>query len=142
MHPQAALAILISLSGALCGAGMPATSEPTAQEFSLTKRVDNARFSWYDANVGTCGENITVTNFVALCAVLIKTLTWQQYLASLCGQSITITVNGKSTITKIMDEATQCPGCPPNGLSFTTGLFSFFAPLSDGVVYGSWFFSN
>ncbi|KAF8873342.1 hypothetical protein BD779DRAFT_1415965, partial [Infundibulicybe gibba] len=107
-------------------AGMPATSEPTAQEFSLMKRVDNARFSWYDASVGTCGENIAVTDF--------------QYLASLYGQSITITVNGKSTIAKIMDEATQCPGCPPNGLSFTTGLFSFFAPLSDGVVYGSWFF--
>ena len=36
----------------------------------------------------------------------------------------------------------KCPGCPYGGLDMSTGLFQFFAPLSVGVLYGSWVFDD
>ena len=32
----------------------------------------------------------------------------------------------------------QCPGCPPCGLDFSTGLFGAFADLGVGVLTGDW----
>lgn len=71
-----------------------------------------------------------------------------------CEKTITITCNGKTTNAIIDDKVnflchpiyqllalflySQCPGCPPGGLDMTQGLFQFFAPISDGVIYGSW----
>ncbi|KAF8873356.1 hypothetical protein BD779DRAFT_299506 [Infundibulicybe gibba] len=140
MHRRAALAILISISEALCGAGTPTTSGPAAREFSLIKRFDQARFTFHNTDsVGACGEDITNTDFaVALDASQYQASTPAgSSISSLCGQSIIITANGKTTIAKIMDE---CPGCPFAGLDLTPGLFSFFAPLSDDAITGSWNF--
>ncbi|KAG6880134.1 hypothetical protein C0992_005218 [Termitomyces sp. T32_za158] len=48
-----------------------------------------------------------------------------------------MTYNGKTTTATIVDE---CPGCPSGGLDLSVGLFEFFAPLSDGVIFGEWDF--
>ena len=36
----------------------------------------------------------------------------------------------------------QCPGCPYGGLDMSRGLFDFFAPESQGVLYGTWSFDD
>ncbi|KAF8872349.1 hypothetical protein BD779DRAFT_347444 [Infundibulicybe gibba] len=145
MRSHAILAMLVSVSGALYAAGVPAAGGSTARgEFPLAKRFDQARFTFYDTNealnLGACGETITNNDFfVALNA--------QQYKASTpaggfrsthCGQSISITANGKTTTAKIMDECFSCPSA--GGLDLTPALFTFFAPLSEGILVGSWNF--
>ncbi|KAI0029869.1 hypothetical protein K488DRAFT_28446, partial [Vararia minispora EC-137] len=54
-----------------------------------------------------------------------------------CGESITITYNGKSVSAKIVDE---CMGCPSRGLDLTHGLFQEWAssPEQVGLIYGDW----
>ncbi|KAH7883618.1 RlpA-like double-psi beta-barrel-protein domain-containing protein-containing protein, partial [Phlebopus sp. FC_14] len=56
-----------------------------------------------------------------------------------CFASITITVNGKTAQAQITDE---CPGCAYGGLDFSQGLFQYFAPLSQGELYGSWYYNS
>ncbi|KAF8872346.1 hypothetical protein BD779DRAFT_347326 [Infundibulicybe gibba] len=137
MHSRATLAMLVVASGFLCGAG--------TGEFALAKRFDNARFTFYNpdagGSVGACGEIIHNTEFiVALNAPQYQASTPAgSFRSTFCDQSITITVNGKTTTAKIMDE---CVTCPANGLDLTQALFSFFAPLSSGLVIGSWNFLN
>lgn len=48
-----------------------------------------------------------------------------------------MTYNGQTTTATITDE---CPGCPYGGLDLSRGLFTFFAPESAGVIYGTWDF--
>ncbi|KAF8871366.1 hypothetical protein BD779DRAFT_1410773, partial [Infundibulicybe gibba] len=104
---------------------------------ALVKRFDNAQLTFYSGEgVGACGEFIDSNEFVVA-------LNAQQYGASpqssLCGQSISITANGKTTTARILDE---CFSCPNDGLDLTLGLFSFFVPLSAGLLIGSWNFLN
>ncbi|KZT00351.1 uncharacterized protein LAESUDRAFT_764705 [Laetiporus sulphureus 93-53] len=54
-----------------------------------------------------------------------------------CYKTITIEYNGQSTQASILDE---CPGCPYGGLDLTPSLFEYFAPLSQGVIYGDWYY--
>ncbi|KAF8560376.1 hypothetical protein OG21DRAFT_61137 [Imleria badia] len=56
-----------------------------------------------------------------------------------CFEMITITINGQTTQAQITDE---CPGCSAGGLDFSQGLFQFFAPLSEGELYGSWSYDS
>ncbi|KAF8872353.1 hypothetical protein BD779DRAFT_1477617 [Infundibulicybe gibba] len=133
MHSRTTLAMLTVVSSALCGAGTPIASESAA----LVKRFDNAQLTFYSGEgVGACGDLINSNEF----AVALNT---QQYGASsqssLCGQSISITANGKTATARILDE---CFSCPNDGLDLTPGLFSFFAPLSAGFLIGSWNFLN
>ncbi|KIK94829.1 hypothetical protein PAXRUDRAFT_781180 [Paxillus rubicundulus Ve08.2h10] len=66
-----------------------------------------------------------------------------------CFEMITITINGKTTQAQITDEASWwiwwtrlCPGCAPGGLDFSQGLFQYFAPVSEGELYGSWYYNS
>ncbi|KAF8871360.1 hypothetical protein BD779DRAFT_1680457 [Infundibulicybe gibba] len=147
MRSHAILAMLGSVSGALYAVGAPTAGGSTARgESPLAKRFDQARFTFYDTNealnLGACGETITNNDFfVALNA--------QQYKASTpaggfrsthCGQSISITANGKTTTAK-RSWMRQCFSCPAaGGLDLTPALFTFFASLSEGILVGSWNF--
>ncbi|TFY72337.1 hypothetical protein EVG20_g668 [Dentipellis fragilis] len=99
----------------------------------LTKRFDNARFTFYADGLGACGKTNAPGDFIVA-------LNSAQYAGgSHCFESITITANGKSTQASIVDE---CPGCPFGGLDLSEGLFKFFASESVGVLTGSWEFGS
>lgn len=103
------------------------------QNNALEKRFDGAQFTYYAAGLGACGiVNIASDFIVALNAA-------QFDGGAHCFQTITITVNGKSTQAQITD---KCMSCPWGGLDFTSGLFTFFAPESLGVLSGSWVFGG
>ncbi|KNZ74310.1 hypothetical protein J132_07362 [Termitomyces sp. J132] len=55
-----------------------------------------------------------------------------------CFKKITMTYQGKKTTATIVD---KCPGCPVGGLDLSVGLFTFFAPESQGVIFGEWNFA-
>ncbi|GJE86993.1 hypothetical protein PsYK624_030760 [Phanerochaete sordida] len=104
-----------------------------AQNHTLAKRFDNARFSYYEAGTGACGATNSDSDFIVA-------LNSAQYgSGEHCFASITISYNGKSTQAQITDE---CPGCPYGGLDLTPGLFSYFASEDAGIIYGEWDFSD
>jgi len=103
------------------------------RDTTLEKRFDGATFTYYAAGLGACGKVNNPSDFiVALNAA-------QFDGGAHCFETITITVNGKSTQAQITDE---CMGCPWGGLDFTSGLFTFFASESLGVITGSWVFGG
>ncbi|EJD03918.1 uncharacterized protein FOMMEDRAFT_167222 [Fomitiporia mediterranea MF3/22] len=146
------LAVLLSASSALASSNHPIRHEvhsklahvhasenltdrsvASQKDWKLHKRFDNARFTNYEAGLGACGNtNGDGDSIVALNAA-------QYGGGEHCGQTITITVNGKSKQATIED---KCPGCPFGALDLTPSLFSFFAPLDQGTLYGSWAFGN
>lgn len=100
---------------------------------ALVKRFDGARFTFYDAGLGACGKVNSNRDFIVA-------MNSAQFAGGAhCFQTITITVNGKSTSAQVTDE---CPGCPFAGLDFSRGLFDFFASESAGVLQGSWTFGG
>ncbi|KAF8880825.1 hypothetical protein CPB84DRAFT_1965724 [Gymnopilus junonius] len=102
---------------------------------AIDARATNARLSFYngDGKIGSCGVPVSNTGFT----VALNPSQWSN--GAHCFQLIIIEYNGKAVQAQITD---QCPGCPFNGLALTPGLFQFFAPLSDGVISGSWFTQN
>jgi len=100
---------------------------------NLEKRFDGARFTFYDAGLGACGAVNAPTDFI----VALNALQFDG--GKHCFQTITITVDGKSTQATITD---MCTGCPDGGLDFTTSLFQFFGSESLGVLTGSWVFGG
>ncbi|KAG1877784.1 RlpA-like double-psi beta-barrel-protein domain-containing protein-containing protein [Suillus subalutaceus] len=93
----------------------------------------NSRFTYYAVGLGACGTTNIPTDFIVA-------LNSDQFgSGSYCYQMITITCNGLTAQAQITDE---CPGCPYAGLDFSQGLFEFFAPLGDGVIYGTWSFGS
>ncbi|KAF8136397.1 RlpA-like double-psi beta-barrel-protein domain-containing protein-containing protein [Boletus edulis] len=102
-------------------------------EINLYKRFDNARFTYYDVGLGACGNTNQPSDFVV--ALDIAQFNGGQF----CFQMITITIGPLTTQAQIVDE---CPGCPPNGLDFSSGLFQFFGPLGNGVLTGTWNFGS
>ncbi|KAH9038556.1 RlpA-like double-psi beta-barrel-protein domain-containing protein-containing protein [Lactarius pseudohatsudake] len=108
----------------------------------LAKRFDNARFTYYDVGLGTCGHYNKPSDFV----VAINSAQYGN--GDYCGATITITYGGKSTQAVIVDEATipssalGCSGCPYAGLALSEGLFSFFASTDVGAIYGEWVFAS
>jgi len=103
------------------------------RDTTLKKRFDGATFTYYAAGLGACGIVNSGSDFiVALNAAQFDGGTH-------CFETITITVDGKSTQAQITD---KCMGCPWAGLDFTSGLFTFFGPESLGVLTGSWVFGG
>jgi len=100
----------------------------------LRKRDGGNRFTFYDITVGTtaCGGTYSKDAFVV---ALDQAQFGTAYPSPFCNKQITITVNGKSADATIVD---SCPGCPPNGLDMTEGLFKHFSALGVGVIYGGW----
>ncbi|TFK42952.1 RlpA-like double-psi beta-barrel-protein domain-containing protein-containing protein [Crucibulum laeve] len=104
-----------------------------ARDFSLEKRFDGSKFSFYDAGLGACGKTNSASDFI----VALNIPQWDG--GSHCFDTITISYKGKSTQAQIVD---QCPGCPFGGLDFSRGLFDFFASESEGIIFGSWNFGG
>ncbi|TFK47481.1 plant expansin [Heliocybe sulcata] len=101
----------------------------TEVETGLTKRVDNARMTWYDVGLGACGHNNVPSDYV----VALSTADYGN--GGNCGRNIQISYGGKTTTAQVVD---KCPGCPTGGLDLSEGLFTYFANPSVGVIYGSW----
>jgi len=98
-------------------------------------RGDN-RFTFYAVGLGACGQVSQPSDFI----VALNTPQFGSgYPGPNCFKKITMEFGGKTTTATIMDE---CPGCPYGGLDLSIGLFTFFAPESVGVLYGTWFFSD
>ena len=102
----------------------------------LAKRVDNVKWSFYDAqtgNEGACGGHISNGEFaVAMNAA--------QFNQGDCGKTITLTWGGVSVQAVIRD---MCPGCPPGGLDLTPALWNQFADPGKGIIWdGSWNFGG
>jgi len=99
------------------------------QNTVLQKRFDGADFTYYAAGMGACGKVNKASDFIAA-------LNAPQFdQGSYCFQTITITVNGKSTQAQITD---RCAGCRYGALDLSQGLFDFFGLESQGVLQGSW----
>ncbi|KAI0646884.1 hypothetical protein C8Q79DRAFT_999985 [Trametes meyenii] len=89
-----------------------------------------ARLTYYDVGLGACGKTNVPSDFSY----------GGGYPGPNCFRPIEITYNGKTAQATIMDE---CPGCPsPGGLDLSSGLFSYLAPLSEGVLYASWRYTD
>ncbi|EIW74617.1 plant expansin [Coniophora puteana RWD-64-598 SS2] len=122
MYSPIALLYLFLAPPAVLASGGLATSNET----SLTKRVDHddQRMTWFDVGLGACGQISTPDQHI-------------YGTGKFCGREITISSGGKNTTAIVVD---SCPGCPQYGLDLSVGLFGFFAPTSDGVIYGDWHF--
>ncbi|KAJ3503394.1 hypothetical protein NMY22_g18262 [Coprinellus aureogranulatus] len=111
----------------------PPLAERSANSTRLAKRFDGARFSFYDAGLGACGEVNSNSDFI----VALNIAQWDN--KAHCGETITISFGGKTARAKIMD---LCPGCPYGGLDLTRGLFSYFASQDLGIIHGTWNFGS
>ncbi|KAG5728346.1 Allergen Asp f 7 [Termitomyces sp. T112] len=107
-----------------------------AGEVELHKRFSSARWTFYAVGLGACGKTNVPSDFIV---ALNSAQFGGGYPGPHCFETITMTYNGKTATATIMDE---CPGCPFGGLDLSTGLFTFFAPESVGVLYGEWSFNN
>ncbi|KAI8998806.1 RlpA-like double-psi beta-barrel-protein domain-containing protein-containing protein [Trametes punicea] len=97
----------------------------------------NARLTYYEVGMGACGQKNVPSDFI----VALNSASYGQgYPGPNCFRPIEITYNGKTAQAIVMDE---CPGCPgPGGLDLSEGLFQYFAPLSEGVLYASWRYTD
>jgi len=97
------------------------------------KRDANVAFTYFNDGQGACGTKNGPNDFIVA-------LNSAEYDGGAhCFEMITITINGQTTQAQITDE---CPGCSAGGLDFSQGLFQFFAPLSEGELYGSWSYDS
>ncbi|KAK7466950.1 hypothetical protein VKT23_004014 [Stygiomarasmius scandens] len=103
---------------------------------NIYKRFDSARWTFYDVGMGACGKFNVASDFIV---ALNSAQYGGGYPGPNCFKSITMQYNGKTTQATIMDE---CPGCPYGGLDLSRGLFTFFAPESEGVLTGTWWFND
>jgi len=101
------------------------------QNTALEKRFDGVPFTYYAAGLGACGAVNKASDFI----VALNAAQFDE--GSHCFQTITITINGKSTTAQITD---RCEKCGYQGLDFSSGLFDFFGSESLGVLTGSWIF--
>jgi len=103
----------------------------------LEKRAFSpARFTFYSTGLGACGDYNSDSDFIV---ALNSDQYGSGYPGPECNKQIIMSYNGKTTTATIKDE---CPGCPYAGLDLSPGLFSFFAPQSEGVLYGSWYYAD
>ncbi|KAH0584305.1 Allergen Asp f 7 [Termitomyces sp. J132] len=105
-------------------------------DVQLFKRFSSARWTFYDVGLGACGKYNVASDFIV---ALNSAQYGGGYPGPYCFKQITMTYNGKTATATIMDE---CPGCPFGGLDLSRGLFTFFAPESVGVLYGTWSFND
>lgn len=91
----------------------------------------NARFSFYHAGLGACGDyNGDGDSIVAL---NVQQFGNRRY----CGQRVRISFHGRSVEATIKD---CCMGCGYGGLDLTPSLFSRLASLGAGIIHGEWEF--
>ncbi|KAG5350207.1 hypothetical protein C0989_012199 [Termitomyces sp. Mn162] len=107
----------------------------SAGEVELHKRFSNSRWTFYNVGLGACGKVNVPSDFVV---ALNSAQYGQGFPGPNCFKKITMTYQGKTATATIVD---KCPGCPVGGLDLSVGLFTFFAPESQGVIFGEWNFA-
>ncbi|KAI0831120.1 RlpA-like double-psi beta-barrel-protein domain-containing protein-containing protein [Trametes gibbosa] len=113
------------------------TTNSTTQLHRRGQTFSNARLTYYDVGLGACGKTNVPSDFIV---ALNSGSYGGGYPGPNCFRPIEITYNGKVANAVIMDE---CPGCPsPGGLDLSEGLFSYLAPLSEGVLTASWRYTD
>ncbi|KAF7972633.1 hypothetical protein HWV62_1482 [Athelia sp. TMB] len=114
----------------------PRHSEAAKRGYSsLAKRDFSGQFTYYADNTdeGACGGWNKPSDYIVA-------LNAQQFNnGQHCGETVTITVNGKTQSATVVDE---CMGCGFGGLDFSSGLFSSFADLGVGELHGTWSFGS
>ncbi|KAJ7353345.1 hypothetical protein DFH08DRAFT_63070 [Mycena albidolilacea] len=83
---------------------------------------------------GACGDVSVDTDFIV---ALDQRFFGTSYPSPYCNRKITMLYGGKTTTATIKD---SCLGCAVGGLDLSPGLFSFFADLGEGTIYGTWSF--
>jgi len=103
-------------------------------------RRDNTGYgTWYytqTGNAGSCGSYLSDTDYTVA-------MNSFQYNDGMCGKTISITANGKTTQARVMD---LCPNgggnCNWGDVDMSPALFSYFAPQGDGKIPISWVFTD
>ncbi|KAF9453787.1 hypothetical protein P691DRAFT_812400 [Macrolepiota fuliginosa MF-IS2] len=91
-----------------------------------------ATFTWFHPGQGACGGHNGDSDFI----VAISHLIWNN--GAHCGDSITITYEGKSVQATVVDE---CMGCDSDHIDLSPGLLHHIAgPGTDMISDGSWSF--
>ena len=123
---------MFSLFFALC-ASLVASAPITREDINtLTRRFDNQRMTWYRDGLDACGWSNTPDQFiVAISESLFGS-------GEHCGKSLTISYGGKTATATVAD---RCEVCPEYGLDLSEGLFSYFAPESQGILQAQWSFN-
>lgn len=109
-----------------------AVQAAVAAPVNIGKRF-SGRATYYEVGLGACGHTNSGSEFVV--AVNAPQYNGGAY----CGQSVTISANGKSTQATVVD---LCPGCPYGALDLSESLFTFFNPTSVGVFTIDWSFGG
>ncbi|KAG6372017.1 hypothetical protein JVT61DRAFT_8717 [Boletus reticuloceps] len=115
----------------------------------------NARLTYYDVGLGACGIWNKPGDFIV--ALNVEQF-GPGFPGEYCFKTITIWINGARATATITDKVrsvlalitcsflstfeTQCEGCPWGGLDLSRGLFDYFAPEAQGVIYASWWFDD
>jgi len=112
-----------------------ATLALTATASPLQKRDNYGRATFYDVGLGNCGGYNSANEHV----VALNTAQYgsTSQVSSACGQTITITYNGKTEQATIVD---SCPTCPNQALDMSTSLFSALTGgnMGLGQIYVNW----
>ncbi|TXT07126.1 hypothetical protein VHUM_03296 [Vanrija humicola] len=109
-----------------------AVQAAVAAPVNIQKRF-SGRATYYEVGLGACGHTNSGSEFVVA-------LNAPQYSGgAYCGQSVTISANGKSTQATVVD---LCPGCPYGALDLSESLFTYFNPTSVGVFTIDWSFGG
>ncbi|KIJ33565.1 hypothetical protein M422DRAFT_183065, partial [Sphaerobolus stellatus SS14] len=78
---------------------------------------------------GACGEYNVASDYIIALSI-------PQYgNGENCGKPVTITYGDKTTHAIVAD---RCEACPYGAIDLTNGLFSYFAPLYEGLIYVDW----
>ncbi|KAG9249943.1 allergen Asp F7 [Emericellopsis atlantica] len=119
-----------------------ASSPPSNGGGSSGGLVHNGEITYYTVGLGACGEDDAgmdqVENIVALSHELMGT---QSNGNPMCGQTITITVGGKSASATVRD---KCMGCAMNDIDVSEKVFKalFGGSLTSGRQPVEWSFDN
>ncbi|GJE88387.1 hypothetical protein PsYK624_044700 [Phanerochaete sordida] len=120
---MARLATLLFAVAAVLGAASAAPAEK--------RDSHQGRGTWYDTGLGACGwNNVNSDTVVALPAGAYAS-------GAHCGQHLTVK-NVETGATASATVADMCPGCGPNDIDMTPGLFQQLGSLDAGVLTVSW----
>lgn len=96
--------------------------------------------TYYDVGLGSCGWTSTPNEDIVAVPHQMMSNGANPNNNPNCGKMVTIHYGGKTKKAKVVD---TCGGCSPGDLDMSTGLFKFFAPMSEGRVGGmKWSYDN
>jgi hypothetical protein len=93
--------------------------------------------TYYDAGLGACGWTTDgeTEDVVALSHVLMGT---QSNGNPYCGKTITIKLNGKSIVAKVVD---KCMGCEIHAIDLSNHAFKQLEDMGVGRTQAEWYFN-